>query len=663
MSKNLKFLIPVLLSVLFLTTGITEQVNGNSANINKPGRPTREKRGISTPLSADSLISISRSVLFSKPDSARTMVTDLLNKLPQNANNQRIRCLVLMGSSYHVQANYGKALDFYTQALSLALKTGNKQRTADIYNNLGNLNLKTGNYKDALKYLSKALSIYEQLGQKGNQSSTLNNMGLLYMNIANFSKAKEYFARAYASFRLQNDSIGISATLANLGLVQAEGHNNDSAIIYFNRAISIAKLNNNRYGLCIAYQGLANLYGNIEKPGLAIEYYQKSKNIALQIHHAYQEAYSDLGLSRVMIKENKPSDALVLAKEALEIALKIDNKPLTYECHEVLSLVYENAHDYENSLKHYREFARIKEQVLSQTLLHQIYNQEISSLSESNTIKQLEIEGQVLSLSRKNTIIILIVVSFVFIVLGLYLFYMNFRHRQNVKLQETIISLSEKKSRAAVEAEIQERKRIGEELHDGLGQMLSVARLNISVLQHKSDLSEVRKMELLDSSIHSVDEAFNELRNISHNLAPTVLSQKGLAGAVNDLAIQINQSNQMKMEVEVFGLYQSLDNLIENTLYRAVQELLNNAIKHSKATHLVVQIIKSDTEITLMIEDNGIGFDADKVMLMSNGGLNNMKSRLENLNGTIFIDSSEDRGTIVSIVIPVKSPIHAERTY
>jgi len=255
-----------------------------------------------------------------------------------------------------------------------------------------------------------------------------------------------------------------------------------------------------------------------------------------------------------------------------------------------------------------------------------------------------------------------IIVSFVFIVLGLYLFYMNFRHRQNVKLQETIISLSEKKSRAAIEAEIQERKRIGEELHDGLGQMLSVARLNISVLQQKTDLSEARKKELLDSSLHSVDEAFNELRNISHNLAPTVLSQKGLAGAVNDLAIQINQSNQMKMEVEVFGFYQSLDNLIENTLYRAVQELLNNALKYAKATTLFVQIIKSDTEITLMVEDNGIGFDADKVMLMSNGGLYNLKSRIENLNGTIFIDSSENRGTIVSIVILIKSTIHAGKT-
>lgn len=663
MSNTIKYFILVLLSAIFLMTNIPFQVYGGKAFTKNKGQASPTNSIINVPLTVDSLISLSRSVLFSKPDSARNLIMPLLKRLPENAHNQRIRCLILIGSSYHVQANYGKALDFYSQALSLALKTGNKPRTADVYNNLGNLNLKTGNYQDALKYLSKALKIYEELGKQGNQSSTLNNMGLLYMNIDNFVKAKEYFARAYRSFMLQNDSIGISATLGNLALVQVERNNIDSAIFYFDRAIAISKLNNNKYGLCISYQGLANMYSTFDKPILAIEFYKKSKDIALQINHPYQEAYANLGMAGVLAKQNKPSEALVLANEALAIALRIDNKPLTYECHEVLSQVYEKAHDYESSLKHYREFARIKEQVLSQNLLHQIYNQEISSLSESNTIKQLEIEGQVLSLSRKNTIIMFIVVSFVFIVLGLYLYYMNFRHRQNVKLKETIISLSEKKSRAAVEAEIQERKRIGEELHDGLGQMLSVARLNISVLQQKPDLSEDRKKELLDSSLHSVDEAFNELRNISHNLAPTILSQKGLAGAVHDLATQINQSNQMKMEVEVFGFYESLDNLLENTLYRAVQELLNNAIKHAKATHLVLQIIKSDTEITLMIEDNGIGFDADKVMLLSNGGLNNMKSRLENLNGTIFIDSSEDRGTIVSIVIPVKFSVHAERTY
>lgn len=610
----------------------------------------------------DSLLKASRSFMFSQPDSARSILKRVHAILPNNASDQKLQYLILTGSTFHVQADYGKALEYFSQALSLALKTGNKTREADVYNSLGKLNLKTGNYKDASNYLLKSLKIYEELGQKAGYTSALNNMGLLALKIENLTKAQDYFTRAYKGFKLQNDSIGISATLGNLGLVQAREGNRSSAIVYFNRAIAIAQQSGNKYGLCISYQGMANLFIGIEKPVQAIEYYKKSKIVALQISHPYQEAYADLGMARVLTQQDTPSEALVLAKEALVIALRINNKPLTYECHEVLSLVYEAAQDYKNSLKHYREYTRIKEEVISQTLLHQIYNQEISSLSESNTNKQLEIEGQVLSLSHKNSIIMLIVVAFIFVVTGLYLIYMNYRHRQNKKLQETIISLSEKKSRAAIEAEIQERKRIGEELHDGLGQMLSVARLNISAMQQKPALSEARKKELLASSLHSVDEAFNELRNISHNLAPSNLSQKGLAGAINDLATQINQSNGLKMEVEIFGSYESLDHLIENSLYRAVQELVNNALKYAFAKKIFVQIIKSDTEITLMIEDNGIGFDAGKVMRNSIGGLKNLKSRIESQNGTIYVDSSEDRGTIVSIVLPSITLANAAKT-
>jgi len=228
---------------------------------------------------------------------------------------------------------------------------------------------------------------------------------------------------------------------------------------------------------------------------------------------------------------------------------------------------------------------------------------------------------------------------------------LNYNHRRNANLQKTILNLTEKKSRAAVEAEIQERKRIGQELHDGLGQMLSVARLNISVLQQKAFLSEQRKKELLGAAIHSVDQAFYELRDISHNLTPSALTEKGFAGALKELADQINQSKHIKVQLEMYGLNGALDGIIENALYRAVQELLNNAIKHAHATTFFLQIIKSDNEITLMVEDNGKGFDMDNTFSMPGGGLYNLRSRVENLNGNIFIDAMKDRGTIVTIVI------------
>ena len=273
-------------------------------------------------------------------------------------------------------------------------------------------------------------------------------------------------------------------------------------------------------------------------------------------------------------------------------------------------------------------------------------------------MKQLEIESKELSISKKNNLLIFTVVAFLLIMAVLYFFYQNHRNRQKMKLQQTIADLTEKKAHAAVEAEIQERKRIGQELHDCLGQMLSVTGLHISILQQKKNLSEQRREALLDSAMKSVDEAFTEVRNISHNLAPSLLSERGLEGALKQLSDQVNQSHRLHMHFETFGLNGNISSLVENTLFRAIQEILNNTIKHSDAKSLAIQLTQGTTDISLMAEDDGKGFDLRAVHNKKSSGLHHMRSRVENLNGSLHIDSAPGRGTIVSIVVPIKTANH-----
>jgi signal transduction histidine kinase len=174
------------------------------------------------------------------------------------------------------------------------------------------------------------------------------------------------------------------------------------------------------------------------------------------------------------------------------------------------------------------------------------------------------------------------------------------------------------------------------------------------MLHQKKQLTDSRKEELFDTTFKSIDEAFNELRNISHNLAPALLSEKGLIEALKNLSDLVNKTNHLQMQLESFGFTTDLDSLTEHTLYRAIQELLNNVIKHAKASLFTVQLIKSEEEVTLMVEDNGRGFDVDGTGTNNGGGIGNIKSRVENLNGSMYVDSLIDRGTIVSIVIPLK---------
>jgi len=606
-------------------------------------------------LSYDSIFAHGLSLLYTNPDSARAVIQPAYEKKLYATGVQATRSLNLIGASYHLQANYMKALDYYYQALELALKINDSMRLGNIYNNIGNVNLKTGNFNNALSMYLKAASIYETLNEIQNKSSSYNNLGLLYMDIANFSKANIHFRKALAGFQAYNDSIGIAATLSNLGALKRKTGDFDSAIYFHERAISIDRKTENKYGLCVGSQEYAESLLHLNEIEKAIEYYELSKTLAKQLHQYFHLSIAEIGLATANLKIKNYDKAMQNADSAMHLATLLDNISLKQGANELYYKILEKIGNYQQALEHYVRSVELRDSLVNQTKIHQIYNLEIDQLSIMGEVQRLEIQQKELLLSKKNNIIVFIIILFILIMAGAYLLYLNHNHRRKATHHAAILSLNEKKSRAAIEAEIQERKRIGQELHDGLGQLLTVARLNISVLQQKATLNEESRKELMDSAFNSVDEAFNELRNISHNLAPAVLSEKGLKVALEELANQINKNRNQKFQLELYGLDECKDNLVENMLYRSVQELLNNAMKHASANTFFLQIVKSELEITLMFEDNGKGFDIENTQISAGSGLSNIRSRVENLHGSIFVDSKENRGTIVTIVIPIKS--------
>lgn len=601
----------------------------------------------------DSVMQKLFSIVYQKPDSARTIAFDLLNDMGDHPLNFRVRLLNIVGISYHFQANYGKALEYYYYALERALEIKDSTRVGNIYNNMGLNSLNTGNYKDAYDFFLNALEQYEALNQLRNISSARHNIGLLFLELNNFDRAKENFHVALSGFTEVSDSIAITNTLNNLGAASLKEGEYGRALDFFSRAFDIAsKLEYNR-GLCVLHQGKAKVYFNRDSISAAIWHFNRGLELADEIQQPFQSARIKHGLARIYNSTGNHALALELAYDALAIALKIENKVLEYECYEVLSQTYEMMGQYAYSLENFKKYNHLKEELLNQTVVHQVYNLEVTNLNQANKFKELEIERQELIISNKNNTILFIIIAFALVIFGLYLLYMNFRHRQVSKLQNTIVNLKERRAKAALEAEIKERIRIGTELHDSLGQMLSATRLQLEVLQQRKHLPEERVRQLIDTSIHSLDEAFVELRSISHNLAPTLLSEKGLTEALKNLADRINQSKKFHINLEMFGMELPLDDLIEHSLFRIIQELINNTIKHANATCLNIQLIRSEMEITLMAEDNGCGFDLNDAKINSKGGLHSIKSRVENLNCSLFIDSMIGRGTIVSVVVPL----------
>lgn len=591
--------------------------------------------------------------IYENPALAREEAQRVLDTLDDNEMMIRIKMLKYLGSSYVFETNYQEAIKYYYKALSIAGEIELWDEIANLNNNLGVIYNETGNYKTAYLYLIEALTTYEKSANPDKKVAALNNIGLVYLNMKNYEKAHNYFNQALDTNIKSKDTILVVSVLNNIALNYLSEERPKLALDYLDKAVKLSERVNNNYGLCISYQLIGNANLTLHETDKALEAYSVSVDIARKANLTYQYAVSRIGIARVLQRLNRTTEALEIANNVMKVADEQSSLSLKSDVHLLLSDIYETTWNAAKSLSHYKAHITAQQEVINQTIIQQVYDVELNNLNQLNRMQKLEIEKKELAISKKNNLLVFVTITFILIITGLYLLYINHRHRQKVRLQETVIDLTAKKSTAALEAEIQERKRIGQELHDSLGHLLSLAGLYTGVLRNKKDLTEQKRSELLESLMKSIDEAFKEVHTISHNLAPSLLSERGLQGALKNISDRINQSTGLTMSFDTYGLNGSIDNIIENTLFRTIQEIVNNTIKHANATRLFVQLTQGNNEISLITEDNGSGFQIDNLNQSSGHGLIHMKSRIENLNGTIHIDSNPNRGTIISILIPL----------
>jgi len=199
---------------------------------------------------------------------------------------------------------------------------------------------------------------------------------------------------------------------------------------------------------------------------------------------------------------------------------------------------------------------------------------------------------------------------------------------------------------ALLEGQETERQRLAKEIHDGIGPLMSTIRMNLDAVKSKLSYVPPKTQEQVGAMDDLIQTVAADIRSISHALMPGALIDFGLVQALKGLCDKINQSELVKIEFHHRGFTERLDSNIELNLYRIAQELINNALKYAKAKEIVVQLIKRDIEIMLTVEDDGIGFDANKMdNVLQNGiGMRNIKTRIDVLGGEFTIDSQQGKG-------------------
>jgi signal transduction histidine kinase len=203
-----------------------------------------------------------------------------------------------------------------------------------------------------------------------------------------------------------------------------------------------------------------------------------------------------------------------------------------------------------------------------------------------------------------------------------------------------------------VDGEEKERLRLAKELHDGLSPVLSSVRNNLEVIAPGMDNLDEKKRKYFDNSLSLLKNAMDEVRTMSKDLMPTSLQDYGFIIALKQLCERIDNTNGIKINFYSSDEKARYDSHVETGLYRIAQELINNAIKYSRADTINVHVVPHKKSVVLSIEDNGIGFVPAENK--SKGfGLRNISSRVKSLNGFVSIDSRVKKGTLATIEIPV----------
>ncbi len=400
----------------------------------------------------------------------------------------------------------------------------------------------------------------------------------------------------------------------------------------------------------VAYENRISVFGNVYNDWSPLDSVKGNSEQVLQKQGHYVEIkhstlYSTLSdqINNLQLKyeaEMKEKQIVLLNKENTIKALELTQVGLEYRNQQL-----------ELGKMHSQLEARDLELIKKEYLLTRNHfeaarkKQEINTLNQENTIQKLEIE-------KRDTAVLIVVSLFgLSIVLGA-LFYNSYKLKQEALLSTEKIIQIELITKAVLDAEENERKRIASDLHDGVGQMFSAVKMNLCGLIDRLEMPRKEDQFLAEKTLALVDESCKEVRIISHTMMPNVLLKSGIASDIRNFIQKVDEES-LKISLKTVGFTDKLEYSEEVILYRVIQELMNNVIKHAEASELSILLKRLKNEIFVELSDNGKGFNYNKTAKLQGLGLKNIKVRIDYLKGTFKYLSNQPKGTTVKISIPV----------
>lgn len=599
--------------------------------------------------------------LFEFTDSAKAMGYYSMNlPLAQELNSKRLLSMVWLDFG-RVQSNFkhrDSARKYYLKSLQVADESADYKRVGVALTNIGNTYLAEYRFDLAASYLFKAISAQEKALDSLNLALSYSTLGVLFEDAGKFDNALFYLKKCKEiSLLNHNYQTYLSASITEAVIYMKKG---DMQSMHFtiNKALVILSKYIHLYYKASFYQNISGLYFDSNDFLKANQYadsslYYHTLNDPESIDAA---TYMSKGLA--LIKLNQIDLGKTYLVKALNLAIEEEDWQVAREIYLELAEIAADRGDWKSAYENHTKYVECKDSTYTEELAKNASELSIKFQSEKQQLKidKLAEENKINTLltkqeRRKGWFMLAggSLLALIFILLFIIQRRKNQFIQKETELQLEQIKRLESEKKVVVldsmlKGEENERSRVAKDLHDGVGSLLSGVKLSLSSMQGNMIIQE-EHARVFEKSLLQLDDAISEMRRVAYNMMPAVLHHSGLIDATRGLVHSLAEASGVSIHFEYHFLDERLPNEYEIILYRLIQELLNNALKHSQASNIIVQLNAHENHLSLVVEDNGKGFDLSLWEKSTGMGFHNLKNRVEYLNGIIHVNSSSKEGT------------------
>ncbi len=601
------------------------------------------------------------------PDSAINLMSEIYAaSIRLSYHYGRANSLFQLASAYAARSLYEEAEATFREAIPYSLfDIRSHHLLPRICNNLGRIYHIRGNLAEAAKSYYQGIRLGEYLAPDENFDYVYSNLGAILIHMGRPpEQCRYYLNKAEAGALKKGNYYVLGNVLINQGITFNHIKLWDSSIHYFEKALSIGTQHRFDDVSYLAYSNLGIAWLEKKQPQRALDYLERADSISRKklIDLSYMNntgtalggAYMQLG------RFTEAENVLLQAKNRATLL----HQPLVIrEAHWNLAKLYGAMGQYQKGYEETWAYIQLNDSISGKEIINNVNQIEVkyrTAEKDKELIQQqLLIARQERDIQRKNLWITSMVSGSVILILlsaGLYS-----RHRNRRKLlHEQLANLQQRQEierlKAMMEGEENERNRIARELHDGIGGLIAAAQLNTAVLKKESP--SVTNTEAYQKLRDILDDIGKEVRKTAHNMMPEILLHHSLPEAIRHFCRHIGQNRELSINVQAYGAVEQLSDEYRLSVYRIVQELIHNVVKHADATEVLVQIMLEHPVLSITVEDNGQGFEVQQ-QSKKGAGLYNLHNRLKSMNGTISIKSEPGRGTSVYIEINLPENQHS----